>query len=424
MLRAWSLAFLLFTACTDDDLGGPPPRHPLPIGTPSGVSDPGVDEPRCLIDSGLARLGAAGHDELRDVVITPTGRILVAGSENGSTTATGHFTGSRGMIVEYSRDLATWNRRAVLSTGSTDSFEALATAPETGQVWAAARTAGAIPGLQTRGGFDVVVGTLDSQFRPMTRGFESTSEFPARLALGPDGLLAVAGYEERATIDGRLAIHPFLATFDATAMARPLWLTTRRASDESYGPVAVSADSVFVAMSVAAGEERGTSVLARDHDAERRWRYPFSTNPADTIASLQVLPEGDVVWAATKATELGDTDIVVGRLDGVTGLPRFVVQLGTGGDDRVVDLKLDTSGRIHVAASTSGSDGRADPLLLTLDAEGRELAREQWRSPGNDVPTALAVDTCGGVAIVGHTDGDFAGPPNGGRDAFVLVTRR
>jgi hypothetical protein len=33
------------------------------------------------------------------------------------------------------------------------------------------------------------------------------------------------------------------------------------------------------------------------------------------------------------------------------------------------------------------------------------------------------VDACGGVAIGGHTDGDLAGTPRGGRDSILVVTR-
>jgi outer membrane protein assembly factor BamB len=429
----------LFAAACADDLGDPTILPP--VGARSTVTEPGPrthpdvgEPPRCVsVDSGAVQVGTPGQDELRDVVVTPSGTILVAGHEGGISSSAGTI-GTRGVVLAYSHDLASTERRAVLDTLGSDSFESLALAPETGTLWLAARTNGALPGLEPRGGFDLVIGELQAAggFRPLTRGFDSTPEHPRQLAVGLNGTLAVVGEEHRLTSEDTTWVNPLLAayTIDDASIA-PRWHTTRRRPHtETYVAVDLASAGIVVGGHITDGDEQGMFIVARDLDAGLAWQRQLTSHGGDRVTSVRVLPDGDVVWAGTTSIQLGDahhggTDIVVGRLDGATGEPRWTVQHGSADDEAAVDLAIAAQGHLVVAGTVASPTERTDldVQLLVLDSDGGVVMTEQWGSAGHDQPTAVAVDACGAIVLVGHTDGDLAGAPRGGRDGFVLVSR-
>lgn len=432
---AFLLAPLFAAACADDARATDPIQPPPDDGEPD--EPPPDDEPPpavCVTAAfGAIQVGTAARDDLRDVVVMPNGAIVVAGFEDGSTnSATGEVIGSRGIVLEYAHDLASMTKRAHLATGGTDSFDALVRDPSSGTVWLAARTTGALPGLETRGSFDYALGRLDATgFTALARGRDGTPEHPKQLALGGAGTLAVVGHEQRVVADGATWTNPFIDTFTARgAELAPAWFATRRAATtERYTAVDIGDDSVIVGGAIDDGEQPGMIVIARSHDADLRWERRLSINGLDRIAAVKVRADGNVLWAGTTAEALGDdvsrggTDIVVGLLDGATGKSMWTAQHGTAANDRAVDLALDAQGRIYIAGDVETARGDVDTVLTVLDARGGLLAEELWTSDGNDVPNALTVDACGAVVIVGNTDGDLAGLPQGGRDGFVLVTR-
>ena len=438
---ALALAPLLTAACTDD-LAAPPSR--APEASRAAVRDRGPraetgELPRCVsIDSGAVQYGTSGHDELRDVVVAPDGTILVAGSDQGTLSAPGAGRWSRGIVLAYRHDLGAVHERAVLDTPGTDSIEALVADPETDRLWVAARTNGALADTVVHGDFDVVVGDLPAAggIRPLYRGLDGTPEHPRRLSVGPGGRLAVAGDEARLALDGETWINPWLVTFATTetTVAPQVLTTRRRPAAEHYRGLAVSAEAVFIGGDVADGDEQGMFVAARGHYAALLWQRQLSTRGGDQLTAVHVLPDGDVLWAGSTTGELGGIhhggrDLVVGRLDGETGDPLWTVQHGTEGDEHVTDMAIDADGRIYLVGELAahGPDGARDDLdafLLVLDDAGSPLLQEQWGGSGDDRPTAVTVDPCGAIVLVGSTTGQLAADaPRGGRDGFVIVTR-
>lgn len=431
MSRLSRFALFLLAACSEP--GAPPtvdPPPPLDGGQPGDGHDPGTD-PRCLsFKGGVFRFGTTGRDEARDVVVTATGSILVAGFEDGRATSTGEIVDSRGIVLEYAPDLGGFRQRALLDTSGTDAIEALAIDRGSGRTWVAARTTGSIADLTTYGGNDVVIAALTaSGLSPRARGFDFSSELPGRLAAGSEGLLAVAGFERRPTLHDTRWIDPFLAVYESSdAHVAPQWRTTRRAIEiERYTTVDVSDSTVVVGGNLEEGDGQGMFVIARDRDAGVLWQRRLSAAGTDAVAAVQLLPDGDVLWAGTTGSKLGDrwfggTDLVIGRLDGATGATIFLAQYGSPMDDHARDMVAAADGRIFVAATTTSAAAGLDAMLVVLSASGDMLGREQWSGSGDDEPTALDLDPCGGVAIVGHTAGDLAGPGHGDRDGFVIVT--
>lgn len=89
--------------------------------------------------------------------------------------------------------------------------------------------------------------------------------------------------------------------------------------------------------------------------------------------------------------------------------------------------RFDDSDRIALVGNTKAY-GPESPRTtrtrspLVPDATSGELLNELWSSDGDDCATVVAMDSCGGIALVGYTTGDLAGIAKGGRDAFVLVS--
>lgn len=440
-----ALAPLFVAACTDD-LVAP---HPLaPIAEPAHVTQPGprpqpVTAPTtCVsVDAGIRRFGTTGHDDLRDVVVSPTGTILAAGYELATDGGDGDVVGARGVVVEYWHDLTSVQRRALLDTSGTDTFESIELAPDTGTVWLAARTDGDVPALQSAGGLDLVVGELGGElaltggFTARYRGLDGSAEHPRRLAVAPGGQLAVAGSERRVVL-GPAWTNPVLAVLSATEAGVAAQWSTRRVSPaiERYDAVALSPDAVVVGGAIVDTADQGMFVAARTLDAEITWQRKLSTAGSDTVTAVHVLPDGDVLWAGSAVGPLGPEahgglDAVVGRLDGSTGEPEWLVQYGDRGDERVTDMAVDATGRIHLVGSVAaqtpdGPRGDDDAFLIVLDADGSMRMQEQWGSDGDDRANAVTVDPCGAIVVAGHSDGDLApGTPRGGRDGFVAVTR-
>jgi hypothetical protein len=405
-------ASVLLAACTDET-SVPPPRdwlaHP--------VRDLGiVDEP--MDDGGLplgtvARYGTPGHDEFRDVVITPDRRILIAG-----------FDADRGVVLEYK---SAFVPRAVLDTVGTDTFESIALDHESGRIWLAGRTNAALPGLVTYGSFDFVAGDLsDTGFRPMVRGFDTTPEYVKQIAVA-DGLVAVAGYEQRLMQEGPMTMNPVVATYAVGDRLSPLWMSTRRNVDaERYTTIDVSATSVVVGGTIEDGEAPGMFVTARDRDAGMIWSRRTSAEGSDELAGITLLPNGNVLWAGTTTAALGEPaygrrDIVVGEVEGATGGSVWIHQFGTEHDHHVADLSVTDDGHIYIAGDVN-RDNR-DVFLMAIKPSGEVLFYQEWPSVGDDVATAVAV-TDDGAVVVGYTDGDLGGTPQGGRDGFMIVTAR
>lgn len=410
--------------------GAQPDRDPPP-------NDPPPDDPpaACLaVPSGGFSFGTSANEELRDVAITSTGSILAVGYDRASFSPHG-LLGGRGIALEISRDLTATSQIGVLDSTGTDSLESIAIAPDTGRVWTVGRTNGELADMPGYGGVDWVIGELTSTggLERLARGFESSSEYAHRLAVGRAGLLAIAGHEQAPTADGGSSMDPFLAVYDTgDGSASPIWFTSRRGpANESYRAVDISDTMVVAGGDILDGDEQGLYVSAWDRDAGRLWRRRLSDRGLDTVTAVRTLPDGNVLWAGSSASQLGaeahgGLDAVVGVLDGVTGEPLWTMQYGGAEDDQVTDLAVDAHGRIAIVGHTQASaeSGRTDvdAFLIVLDAAGGELLNELWTSDGDDRPSAVAMDPCGGIALVGFTTGDLAGIPAGGRDAFVLVT--
>jgi hypothetical protein len=421
-----SFAFVstLVAACAAESSSNTP--SPIRTGVAPGDPAPGVlsktptnpNDPGCLPSgSAMRQYGTTGEDAFRDVAITSDGDVLVTGYQNGILRPDGEVIGTRGTVLAYE---GMFTPRAVIDTNGTDAVESLAIDSATGRVWLAVRTNGDLPELTAYGDFDVVLADLAGVgARTRTRGFDSTPEYPRQIAAGA-GFVAIAGHEERLMLDGSTWLNPFAIVYDTSSeQPGPRWRLTRRTNSiELLTAVDVAGDTIAIAGAIATGAQQGAYIAARTGDADLLWQEQLSSTGGDAVAAVRIVEGGDVVFAGNDGG-----DVVVGRLDGATGTPRWSMRYGDERDERAADLAVDAHGRIYITGDleSSGGDHR-DAFLLVVGADGEPLVDEFWTSDGDDVPSAIAIDACGTAVIAGETSGDLAGQANGGTDGFVIVT--
>lgn len=422
-----SLAALSLTATACTDTPAPEPVERPPVAAPATAFEPGprhrppVKPEGCVEGTGLRPLGTAGMDSLRDVAISPRGEVSVAGDENGRLLIEGGVFGATPLIATFRPDLSDLVHRSPATAPVAGFGLSLATAPD-GRLWFSAVGAGdtLLGDVQDDGTLRVVAHVDDPGGRETARA----------LRMGPTGQVAVVGVFQQ-LVDGMNHVRPLLwtgslAQASAGAMVRTPGLLDQH---EIYPVVDVGLDRLVVGADVNDGPSPGLRVGLRELDGRILWERQVSTSAGDEIVAVAQLPDGDVVWVASTSEALGGphrggTDVVIGRLDADTGAPVWATQYGTSGDDRAADVAVRSDGRLFVAAGLAAPAGDADVAVIGFDdADGHPTYLETWGSAGSDLPTALAIDPCGTLAIVGTTNGDLAGPPRGWRDAFLLVTR-
>jgi outer membrane protein assembly factor BamB len=176
----------------------------------------------------------------------------------------------------------------------------------------------------------------------------------------------------------------------------------------------------------------GTIVLADETDVElldgdgtRRWRHGFDLPPPlGGIRDIALDPGGDVivVGSTTFVPDAG-TDVLVARLAAADGRERWRRTLDGGGDldtDRAVAVGLGRRGRVMVAARLSDGSSRS---LAVLDLDGRTGGVRWIRYPRGEggLPTALAVDDCGRVAVGGALTSPQGEADDHGEATFVVL---
>jgi hypothetical protein len=131
-----------------------------------------------------------------------------------------------------------------------------------------------------------------------------------------------------------------------------------------------------------------------------------------------------------KSAAPNDYDIYLAYLDG-GGVPKWAKRYGGTGDQRGMAVAIDPSGNIVIAASGVGvlsfgkkTLGQMDAqavYLAKLDSEGNEIWSRWYPTNLRDEELGLAIDSHGGVLLVGGAGTPLENTTNqGGADVFAL----
>jgi hypothetical protein len=104
----------------------------------------------------------------------------------------------------------------------------------------------------------------------------------------------------------------------------------------------------------------------------------------------------------------------------------WTTQFGTGQPDDAYGIAINSAGGLFVIGQTSGvlpgqtNAGMIDAFLRLYDPSGAEVWTRQFGSSERDIPKGVALDDAGNVYVVGQTFGSFPEQVSaGGWDAFL-----
>jgi hypothetical protein len=137
----------------------------------------------------------------------------------------------------------------------------------------------------------------------------------------------------------------------------------------------------------------------------------------DDFNDIAVDEAGNIFLAgSTKSYGVGNSDILLLKYNSL-GTLLWQKTYGGASDDWAMGIKLDDSGNIYLAGSTTSfGTGDADIVVLKLDSSGTVLWQKTWGSASREDSMDIALDGNGNVYVTGFTPG--FGP--GDVDTFLL----
>jgi hypothetical protein len=444
------------------------PGSPNDAGNPADASDPGdASNPgdtstpsrggpppfSCNVVWRDFQHGTELDDQLWGMTIDDHNNVYIAGYEHGF----GYRTNiepdgdSRGVIAKLD-PTGTMQWSTPIDSHGTESIEDVAIEPGTGRIFAIGRTSGAFPGFTNQGQFDELLLALDSNghvLQVVEQG-DALPQHPARLAMGVDHDLVVAGYNDTfvegnavlAFEDGfvqRVSVQDGTGQGGAGIEFNQHFLqTVPNSQTNRVTSAAVETDgshATYVTGFILGGRSAGPYVKKLDADGTPLWSTPITRNPFDSVTGVALSPAGLLlITGSTFGTlgkqNFGQQDAFVMNIDKATGQPLWATQAGSTDSDAPVGLGFDADNNIYIAGITLGSvvdgepsRGDIDAFAMKFDPNGNLLGSWQTGTEGYDFVTAMVVDHCGNLLIGGFTRGALAsdGPaPAGNDDMFVV----
>jgi hypothetical protein len=159
------------------------------------------------------------------------------------------------------------------------------------------------------------------------------------------------------------------------------------------------------------------------------WTKEFATPAFDAGQAIQGdalgnIYIGGVTDGCLMGVNPGDRDAFVAKLDS-SGDLQWITQIGTNKSDGVIDLTVDESGNPYISGWTAGilgatNNGERDAYISKLDqTRGNVVFTVQLGTVGEDQANGVAVDGLGNFFATGWVRGDLAGTLSGTEDAFV-----
>ncbi len=134
-------------------------------------------------------------------------------------------------------------------------------------------------------------------------------------------------------------------------------------------------------------------------------------NREDIPYAIDVDSSGNVYVTGSSQSNNADRDFVTIKYDANGALLWTRTWIGYGGEDIARALKLDASGNVYVAGSSTANSDGLDYILIKYDANGTLQWWREYNGPanGDDIPSALAIDSSGNVYLTGSSLGQTTG---------------
>ncbi len=290
------------------------------------------------------------------------------------------------------------------------------------------------------GGRDIVVMRLDesgSEVWAHQFGGEA-NDSPLGISVGPDDGVYVGGFTEGDLAEPNAgSADVWLARFDPDG--NEAWVRQFGGDGWDRGfDVAATDDGTFISGYSASTLDDSDPqpdgfdafVASFDSDGNQRWIRHVGSDATDWGQGAVAVPDGGVTITGytegdLAAANAGLRDIFVARLDSA-GDTVWVRQFGSDQLDWTQGVGLGAEGGVLVAGSTEGdfavpNAGGRDALVMGLDADGNEVFRTQLGGPDLDSAYEVRLVDDGIVATGGFTGPvEGAGDGGGERDGVLI----
>jgi len=409
------------------------------------------------------QFGTSVVDKGAAVIVAPNGYVYVYGQTEGAITGT-HGTDSDVFLACYDRyGTRQWVQQ--FGTAGTETPGNQIGVAGNGDVYITGTTDGEFPGDFHEGGQDVFIakfnrkgslrwvkqygGTGDDQGWGITRAqsghlyvaVETTSTDFVSGAL-PDNV--AAGKMDSVLM--KLDHNGELGWAKQFGSAEDDWAwsvhTSRKGEIYVAGTTFGDLDGAGAQVFHGSDSTKGDGFLVRfDNRGRQVWVRQVGDTDDDQMYGVATDTLGDVYLSGFTYGSLGNNDGFSGNLGGADGvlmkfskdgIPRWVHQHGTSGDDLEWSITVNKLNRIVVGGYTSGAFagytnlGGTDAYVMRFTQTGTGTAVRQFGTPGNEgtntygVPVAFAPN--GTVVLVGTTDSATWGQQNYGlTDVFATV---
>jgi len=164
-------------------------------------------------------------------------------------------------------------------------------------------------------------------------------------------------------------------------------------------------------------------------DGNYKWTKQWGTTGRDCGTGISADSTGIYITGYVKGSldghiDHGSYDIFLTKFN-FTGTKLWTIQVGTKGDDRGLNLTVDSSG-IYITGFTEGNlaknsfAGKSDIFLMKFSTEGIWEWTRQWGSKNVEWGQDISICTTG-IYITGHTQGVLSGNQNFGFDDIFLT---
>lgn len=419
-----------WTTCGDDE-----------IETGAGTA---TSDRACASRYWLRQFGSSAADYGVSVAVDDEGNVYVTGHTLGALPNQTSVGGRDAYLRKYdSTGKALWTRQF---GSSSDDFGRSVGVDGGGNVYVAGYTDAVLPGKTSAGAKDAFVRKYDPAGTEIwTRQFGSNGDdYAYTMSVSQSGDVYIAGQTAGALPSQSLlgAVDAYVSKYDSAGTE--IWTRQFGTNDHDHGvSVAVDASgNVYVV-----GRTLGTfddhtnagswDAFLRKYDSTGAdlWTHQFGSSDTDFGTSVSVDANGNAFVAGYTAgtlpgqTSAGEADLYLLKVD-ATGDQLWARQFGTSGYDTGTSVTVDEDGNALVAGSVVGalpgqtSAGLEDAVVLAYDSAGAELWTRQLGSSGNDDVNCVRVDD-GAVYVAGTAGGALPEQTHAlGFDVFVAKWAR
>ncbi len=174
-----------------------------------------------------------------------------------------------------------------------------------------------------------------------------------------------------------------------------------------------------------------TSRAAGDSAGKASWRKIVCSNGVDSSEGIAVDGSGNIYIAGVTSGDLdgnknaGARDAFISKFD-ITGARLWTRLLGSAMDDCANGVALDASGNVYVTGWTAGNlDGKEhsggyDAFISKYNPAGEKQWVTLLGTEKSDLGLCIKIDPTGSIYIAGSTSGNLSGNANSGcYDAFI-----